>query len=510
MEGVVGLRRKTGISVSPMNGFSVDNLIHIMSFLDPPDILTLASCNRALSQIAERRIVWINALRRVTTRPGAAVFAHTFPMEEMTLLQLKHAATTPYRFLWAIECQGADGFLQPVARRVLSPPYPKDPPGATHDISPVVFTHSQVVPGGRFLLTQSSVYMLQLWDLGYRPGMMVDPVPIASVKIGVEVDHYIPSTFPTEDGEGLVVAIVSVAPGTTPPKATWDVFEIYPLATTPGSRRFNRIGSIPYAKPEKFAPFFHNSDLLIANLEDNTVFAWDFRNDRAVKWDVSTIVEEAETSQILLSGRDIILVDSARMSVWRIPPLETHAVFDGPGDLPVTDNTPLMLIPFPFDHDDRTFPYWVSWCCALSSPHGYPDLCMVAETTSDDISTASMYKIKNIKNAADDPSPDCVPALVTHIEMTDTAISSRAFFQSTDSNNLLLSIADVDGRVVYANVFSRPSVAREEATCTSSRLWTPSLDHGETLESMFCPFSARLCVVTESGEVEVCDFVAPL
>lgn len=127
------------------------------------------------------RSVWIHALRRVCSHHDA--FMQTFPLERMSILDLEHAATSPNRLAARLRRElPHDSKIDPLATRILKPHAPI--PLTLSDIPPDVelghFHDLALVSGGRFLITSTNTGVVQIWDLGYSPNMLIKPYPLAS------------------------------------------------------------------------------------------------------------------------------------------------------------------------------------------------------------------------------------------------------------------------------------------------------------------------------------------
>jgi len=133
----------------------------------------------------------MNALRRVCVRHS--VFAPTFPIADMTVLQLEHSATSPTRLLARIRRDLPTGSIQPVCTRMLT----KLPAASA-------FHDTFLVPGGRFLFTRSPGNTIELWDLGFSPDSVIRL--IASEHF--ENEHtFIVYLQPKGDGLGILVVV---------------------------------------------------------------------------------------------------------------------------------------------------------------------------------------------------------------------------------------------------------------------------------------------------------------
>lgn len=135
----------------------------------------------------------MHALRRVCVRHG--VFAPSFePMTDMSLPELKHAATSPMRLLTRFKRDLPTGSISRPCTRILA------------HAQGVKFDGILLAPGGRFLLTRTG-NTIQLWDLGHSPKAIINPCPIASVVVEDGECKGMTGMQPTCDGLGLRVTI---------------------------------------------------------------------------------------------------------------------------------------------------------------------------------------------------------------------------------------------------------------------------------------------------------------
>ncbi|KII87651.1 hypothetical protein PLICRDRAFT_42154 [Plicaturopsis crispa FD-325 SS-3] len=478
-------------------GLSVDNQIEILSLLDALDILALRKCCRVLMEASKRRIIWINILRRAVSQQG--VFQPTFPVERMTLPQLEHAATASYRFLCQIRRTGKQGYLQPLATRVLKAP------SDTRDR--VTFRQSLIIPGGRFLLTESSDDLLQLWDLGFHADTVIDPSPIASVKIHPSAGDYYPTTHPTADGQGLVIRVLSMSNQEFP---TMNIFEIYPLA--PGNRAFTHIGT--YAchaalEPHEMEPYLLTSDLLVFRLLLCLV-VWDFRRDMA-----ATIACEQDADEILLAVPHLIVLDLTGANIYRIPPLQART--DSNGDPTGTDLfDPHFGSVMRIDYGSSAGvvnPYLDHWSSVLSADHGRRDFFFIYVPPSGEPRKVLRYTLTNIQNPPTDGLPQCVPVFMDAFALPPDdrsgVFGSPSSFVSEHSGDIYLQmIHSHEYDTMEAHVLPKPQVKGSEVLCSQIRLPAPSC-RAIPVSTMFCPFSARLCIHATDGDIHVCDLVSP-
>ena len=179
----------------------LDLQISICIFLHPSDILTLRkvctnqhsiiSCLKvyqtckALELATRQRIVWVAALHRVCL--DNTLFLPSFPIPEMSSLELEWAAMAPRRWIgMMLQKQHSDDFNMPHPR-------------TTRIIEDVANSHYFIVPGGRYLVTAGRG--LLVWDLGRVS--TADCKLVASV--GLANDFGFLDVQATQDGKGLVI-----------------------------------------------------------------------------------------------------------------------------------------------------------------------------------------------------------------------------------------------------------------------------------------------------------------
>jgi hypothetical protein len=144
---------------------------------------------KALELATRRRIVWVAALRRVCL--DNILFLPSFPIPDMSDLELERAAMGPRRWL---ELCGAFQ-MQHHSNDSIEMLHPRTSRIIEHGDS----SHFFIVPGGRYLV--SAGVGLYLWDLGYVS--TVDCKLVASVGLGDEFVFL--EVQATPDGKGLVI-----------------------------------------------------------------------------------------------------------------------------------------------------------------------------------------------------------------------------------------------------------------------------------------------------------------
>ena len=203
---------------------STDVLIQIQTFLDPDDIISLRKVStilfserliltavslfffetsKVLCTVTKLRIVWINALHRVCLMHGINLSTF-YPLENISQIELEHAAFSPFRFIkHAKDNIPSEGDIKSVVTRILKPRLP--PVFSTDEGVPFRCGTVLLIPGGRFLFTDTVHHGVPLWDLWIHAGipMKLSPVAVLPTTRGAVVRF----TSPTPDGHGVYVCI---------------------------------------------------------------------------------------------------------------------------------------------------------------------------------------------------------------------------------------------------------------------------------------------------------------
>jgi hypothetical protein len=150
---------------------------------------TCKTC-KTLELATRKRIVWVVALRQVCF--DNILFLPSFPIPDMSDLELERAAMAPRRWL-ELCCKSqkqhsndSSEMLHPRRSRIIED-------GGSERFF--------IVPGGRYLVTAGDG--LYLWDLGYVS--TVDCKLVASVQVGLGDYFSFLEVQATPDGKGLVI-----------------------------------------------------------------------------------------------------------------------------------------------------------------------------------------------------------------------------------------------------------------------------------------------------------------
>jgi hypothetical protein len=147
--------------------------------------------------------VWIGALRQVCLENG--IFEPTFPIKDMSRLELEHAVTTRNRFVLHVLQRAllSAQALRTIFVRIIVPP------SSARGADSPIFTDVVLIPGGRFLITATLTEFVQLWDLGFAPLLFRNDRPLAVAEVGNLDSDCKLLTYPTLDGNGILLLVVT-------------------------------------------------------------------------------------------------------------------------------------------------------------------------------------------------------------------------------------------------------------------------------------------------------------
>ena len=196
----------------------VEMLVHISLLLPIPSVISLrlvscqtitpflkiyltihSQCCKTLATMANERIIWMTAARRLCTDYFA--FGCSYQFEDMTTLDLEDVATAPYRFSARLRTEFVAKTLQPTVTRSIVPEKSNIFGG---------FRSVTLVPGGRFLLTCTKHGVLQLWDLGLTPNATPSSQPSATTDVAGWLTRSKILVQPSSDQSGILVLMMLV------------------------------------------------------------------------------------------------------------------------------------------------------------------------------------------------------------------------------------------------------------------------------------------------------------
>ncbi|KAJ7152178.1 hypothetical protein C8R43DRAFT_479210 [Mycena crocata] len=297
-----------------------DVLIAIMGFLDPQDILALRPVSKSLFHATCERSVWIDTLRRVCIQHD--VYGPSFPLTEMSLAQLEHAATAGRRFRSRLRHDFSQQWVVwPHSVRFLQSSFVGDD-----------FENLRLLSGGRFLLTTRGC-VLQMWDLGlHLPADAFKTDPIASLPIeGITAINSARARASHLGPEVLVFV------GSTEYTKLFHVhvFSIHPAAANPQFKPFAPVLTLPVN--DDWPAILGTTSRHIAITTGYTVVLWDFITDSWISW--SQEPTEFDDTFYLCNG-NVVLMRADRAQIWiaALPTFHLRSVSTVPpliGSLPI-------------------------------------------------------------------------------------------------------------------------------------------------------------------------------
>ncbi|KAJ7785337.1 hypothetical protein DFH07DRAFT_7561 [Mycena maculata] len=172
----------------------LDVLIHIMSYTSVLDIIALRQVCRLFLVACYQRILWIDALRTLFSERN--LLLHSFPISDMTLPQLEHAATASVRFL-ALMRRDFSQNTAPFSTRILS-----------NIDSTERFKNMDLVPDGHFLLSSCGVNV-RLWNLGFHLGSSVVHLPLAFITLDRSFTCRVEAIQSSANAHEILVLVIS-------------------------------------------------------------------------------------------------------------------------------------------------------------------------------------------------------------------------------------------------------------------------------------------------------------
>lgn len=235
---------------------------------------------KLLASTTKEMTVWRSALRRVLDDHG--IFHPTFPILNMSQKELEHAALVPFRFASLLNSEGS---IRPFSTRLHTTPNSINP------LEDREFTQCFLVPGGRYLFTNSNDNWIDLWDLGYSPNLMIKPFPVASTEI-LAINSTIIDIQPTPDDVGIQLLLKLNAAQSEPfllsfycvsdsfPRdITLYMYRIYPQNRSPQFNIVNSLKIQPAAQlvsalSKNVFAFQHDVFITVWNFIDNSTATW--------------------------------------------------------------------------------------------------------------------------------------------------------------------------------------------------------------------------------------------
>ncbi|KAJ6487826.1 hypothetical protein C8R45DRAFT_994455 [Mycena sanguinolenta] len=469
--------------VLTLNEFPVDTLIHIQRFMSALDIITLRQCSKLMKAATSHRTVWLDALRRVCAAHEVSVL--TYPLQNMSLRELEHAATSPSRFIAQISKQRPDEEHIPAfCTRFFNPRLPKAVAGSYGETDSM-----RLIPGGRYLVTATNSARISVWDLGYSPAAVINPYPLASTVLPFFATHLL--IQPTKNHEGFrIVTLHRISNNLV--DAT--VHEIFPAAASPSfkqvaQRRINS-GEIQAAALH-LDRFVYYCDFLLT--------IWDFVEDTTATVHLYQPLVNITVSRTTVIGRHengIIVVD--------IPPL--HPRGTPAADVVVEPITPLPMV----SHIHDVFGELSELHTTQADWHTAPDAPVVLDVFGKLVDGWDAYARCVIKQipAGDPDLPSALPVLMG-VSRVPTETWDADYYGLLHLSSTHLVRTWPTGSTVMINSARVPTQREIEFESKTACLWEVSQDIAEEgyLYDLD-PVSGRL-VVSVGPTIRVLDYMLP-
>ncbi|KAF8155893.1 hypothetical protein B0H34DRAFT_715263 [Crassisporium funariophilum] len=271
---------------------------------------------KLIEQCTMQRIVWIDALHRMME--VNRIFKPTFKVDDMSQRQLEHATLAPFLFSSRITKETGSAIEPYIIQKVSHVLSKKEQ--AKYCIETLEsFDSAYLVPGGRFLLTVTTLptseesSLVQLWDLGV-PSEGIGRTRVSSMKI---VGHafYMLALNITPEGNGLrLFSHLSLSKEVE----TITVQEIILESPEP---KFQSIATMKL--PGTNIRTDVHGNLLAAKFDsvqcEPAVVVWDFVHDLAVSWKCGNSF--SWDSMIHLYNGFLVISKPRTFLAWGVPSL---------------------------------------------------------------------------------------------------------------------------------------------------------------------------------------------
>ncbi|TRM56984.1 hypothetical protein BD626DRAFT_226443 [Schizophyllum amplum] len=297
-------------------------LLGIQSLLEPLDVAALQSTCTTLQGPSICRAVWLNTLRQVMDRND--VFTPTFPLDEMTISELRYAAIRPQVFLrrlkrCASEAVDAIGYLKYSALRAIDLYWPTHPEHVEEHIWSVI-----LLPGGRYLLVVTHLN-LYVHDLGQCTGSLkqepifvlpkADLQPVAQ-GIGWALDFHV------VDGNDILLFFSAPLPFDIASHSPTSiiVYKIYDVPLAPKGEQIACL-TLPDSNIVRLNSSYLPTRRVAFTIEPNIIGVWDYENNNIALWNCPDNWCLAGELCVMTPNRIILRNHKSGLLVYDIPPL---------------------------------------------------------------------------------------------------------------------------------------------------------------------------------------------
>ncbi|KAF5330138.1 hypothetical protein D9611_010647 [Ephemerocybe angulata] len=283
---------------------SLEMHLLIFSHLDALDLLRISMTCFTMHTLIDQKGVWKQSLKNTCSRN--ALFEPSFPLDLMTIDDLKHAALGPalwhHTVLWAPSRGSSEIPSMPHTERCISSQYENSwtPTG--------VF----LIPGGRFLLCTSRA-AISLKDLGVAgPSFEVHKEPVVLGVVYMKYDwQVIGISTPIRHGRDSIRFVVGIGI----PGSDIRVYEIGPIPKDCALRQVGRDLKIAYT-PAMRRTWIGSQDRVYIHFK-NDAAVWDYSLHRIWFWSIA----KEGVREITHVGKGDLLVGLTPTGavLWEVP-----------------------------------------------------------------------------------------------------------------------------------------------------------------------------------------------
>ncbi|KAH9478237.1 hypothetical protein JR316_0008690 [Psilocybe cubensis] len=450
--------RSQDVSRLSLTSLNDDVAIVLLSFMRPQDIMAYRQTCRQFFKTTERRVVWLNALRKVMD--DHFVTEDTFPLKSMSLEMLQHAALSPFRFTTLLK--EADGsLLEPTNTRILPcrlTENEKQSFGVTGNTVLETFT---VAPGGRFVAVQTIhhkvnsdelLWVFTIWDLGIHGSFNTDAKPVKRVSIPISGDTHdfytVALHFDPSYGSGTLFLIVHLIPESTKSSVsvyTMDItshvneMKLFAKIDFPGHLHLLLIVASPRSH-RITGQFYEGED------DKNAYFVWDYLENKSTSWFTKDTLEDTyyyDGSIFYPYDNALIVVDiDGNLRVYNTPELTDGSAF---WENPKVTQFPNIDIRRPFSGPCAHIP--------IADNHkSFSDYLCLSDTDED---VAAIYRIQDLNSLANSRLPQKLPVHAGTVNLSAVSVPGgpkSGLVHHLDEDNVLISYLNVDYSRLRAHV----------------------------------------------------------
>ncbi|KAJ3512426.1 hypothetical protein NMY22_g15335 [Coprinellus aureogranulatus] len=403
------------------------------------------------------------------------VFKPTFPLDNMSNLELEHAATAPKRFLNLIK------HLEPGRMYLL--------------------------PGGRFLLVSTKDLSLVLYDLGYSMRYAPDPYPIATSEKWGSVMGI------RRFGDFLFVGTVGRFTRDDDPNGTQllllRINEVN--LSDPSTAAFRPVAQLNLNNRQPYSVQFMVGSIGVAVLSYGAeIVVWNWMEKTGCRWR-SELYLPTEKTTVYAFNKGLLTSDRiGNIYIWDIPDPSSLSFLPSVDQFPIVPNEPKVRIPYPGVPTTRVR------IRGIGFGRGDPYFCFFYEGQPTPSGTfLSMFSVKRLGHRKDLFLPEAI--LVPGGTSAHLYGDSDIQYGSTLSNvytcdDSLVCCAATSERALMVSVLPVPAKAELGEVLVSSKYLTPEESVHNSFHPGklgFCPFSGRVVFVKADGSICLRDFLLP-